>query len=68
MEQKTRKQPPVDRNKLLIALECCRNEDKCPECPYFGEKDGLPECPNQAADCIAYISYLEEQLEEAKMA
>ena len=30
---KTSKQPPVDREKLLIALECCRDAE-CSHCLY----------------------------------
>ena len=51
------KKCPVDRGRLLIALECCRR-NKCTECPYC-EKNG---CPLAAEDALAYIGFLEEQL------
>lgn len=53
------KQPPVDRGKLLISLECCRRP-RCKQCPYLYER-----CNKQAEDILAYIGWLEEQLEEA---
>lgn len=47
---------PVDRGKLLIALECCRRP-VCPECPYrYSGRD------RQATDALSYINYLEELL------
>lgn len=55
------KQPPIDRGKLLIALECCRNQ-RCRNCPYRDDYDG---CPNAADATLAYICWLEDQLEEA---
>lgn len=51
---------PVDRGKLLIGLECCRtgNAEICRKCPYFSES-----CDTAAMnDALAYINYLEEQL------
>ena len=51
---------PVDRGKLLIGLECCRTGDAevCMECPYFSES-----CDTAVmSDALAYIYYLEEQL------
>ena len=51
---------PVDRGKLLIGLECCRTGDAevCMECPYFSES-----CDTDVmSDALAYIYYLEEQL------
>ena len=51
---------PVDREKLLIGLECCRTSDAeiCRKCPYFSEG-----CDTAAmSDALAYINYLEEQL------
>ena len=53
--EKTSKQPPVDRGKLLIGLECCR-EAKCPSCPYW-----IKGCSQNAKDALAYIGGLEEQ-------
>ena len=51
---------PVDRGKLLIGLECCRtgNAEICRKCPYFSEgwDTALMD------DVLAYIYYLEEQL------
>ena len=47
---------PVDREKLLIALECCRAA-KCLDCPY-----GNAGCQEPVNDALAYINYLEEQL------
>ena len=32
-EHKQEKQPPVDRGKLLIGLEVCRQKEKCSKCP-----------------------------------
>lgn len=55
--EKTSKQPPVDRGKLLVALECCR-EQKCNKCPYTD----LQSCVEESEDALAYICYLEEQL------
>lgn len=60
--EKTSKQPPVDRGKLMIALECCRDTE-CAACPYYG--DCFSKCEMLARDSLAYISYLEERLEEA---
>ena len=56
MVEKLKKQPPVDRGKILISLECCRGP-KCKQCPYFQEG-----CKMQAKDALAYIGWLEEQL------
>lgn len=53
----TNKQPPVDRGKLLIALECCR-EQMCNKCPYTD----LQSCMKESEDALAYIYWLEEQL------
>lgn len=53
------KKCPVDRDKLLIGLECCR-EQECRRCPYYcGTIDC---CDNLVFDALAYISYLEERL------
>lgn len=52
---------PVDRDKLLIGLECCRN-DECLSCPYHGFYLDATGCNKQANDCLAYIGYLEELL------
>ena len=57
--EKTNKQPPVDREKLLIALECCRFA-KCKACPYIS--DANDECELVIEDSVSYIHYLEEQL------
>lgn len=51
---------PVDRGRLIIGLECCRTGDAevCMECPYFSES-----CDTAVmSDALAYINYLEEQL------
>lgn len=57
--EKTNKQPPVDRGKLLIALECCRDAE-CDHCPYYSET--FDDCDRVAFDALAYICYLEAQL------
>ena len=57
--EKQNKQPPVDRGKLLIGLECCRNIE-CNACPYFAHCHGI--CDQITHDSLAYICYLEEQL------
>lgn len=51
------KKCPVDRGKLLIALECCRDGGlgKCDYCPYMHA-----ECHGIETDALAYIGYLEE--------
>lgn len=54
-----RKKCPVDRGKLMIALECCR-EGACYACPYY-EKSGR--CKEKQTDALAYIGWLEEKLE-----
>ena len=51
------KQPPVDRGKLLIGLECCRDAE-CGQCPYYSFNN----CDKIAFDALAYIGFLEEQL------
>lgn len=59
----TKKNPPVDRGKLMIALECCRSgrTETCLKCPYFQSS-----CDTELMDdALAYICYLEERLEEA---
>ena len=58
---------PVDRGKLLIGLECCRegSAEVCRKCPYFSVR-----CDTDSTnDALAYIYYLEEQLnaKEVKM-
>lgn len=60
--ENTNKQPPVDRGKLLIALECCRDAE-CDHCPYNSEN--FYNCDKVAFDALAYIGFLEEQLGEA---
>lgn len=60
--EKTSKQPPVDREKLLDALRCCSADTpRCSICPYpiDGCAEKLPH------DALEYIRYLEEQPEEA---
>ena len=57
---KTKKNPPVDRGKLMIALECCRDGriETCMKCPYFQSS-----CDTELMDdALAYINYLEERL------
>lgn len=56
------KKCPVDRGNLMIALECCRDAE-CNHCPYSSE--AFDSCDKVAFDALAYISYLEERLEEA---
>lgn len=54
------KKCPVDRGKLLIALECCRDGciETCMKCPYFQSS-----CDTELMDdALAYICYLEERL------
>lgn len=51
------KKCPVDRGKLLIALECCR-EQKCNKCPYTD----INPCMEESEDALSYIYWLEEQL------
>lgn len=51
---------PVDRGKLLIGLEFCREKDpeKCPDCPYYPIRNY---CGGAlAGDALAYIGWLEE--------
>ena len=55
------KNSPVDRGNVLFSLECCRSAE-CECCPYY-----FGECSDQATDVLAYIMWLEDQLEEAKM-
>lgn len=51
---------PVDRGKLMAGLQICGNDNVgCNGCPY--ERDTA--CAiTKAKDAIAYIYYLEEQL------
>ena len=52
------KKCPVDRGKLLIVLEHCRNK-KCHSCPNENNMD----CAKILLDsALCYICYLEEQL------
>ena len=54
---------PVDRGKLLIGLECCRQtpELRCfCGCPYSNVSGSCLSAIN--SDALAYIDYLEEQL------
>ena len=55
------KKCPVDRGKLLIALECCRMSE-CNACPYDTEETAFPTCELVVRDALAYICYLEERL------
>lgn len=63
LNKPSEKQPPVDRGKLLIALEFCRKQTECCGCPYYNRKHN--ECKNISEDSLSYICYLEEQLKEA---
>ena len=58
------KKSPVDRGKLLIALECCRMAE-CTACPYDADPHDFDKCELASRDALAYICYLEERLEEA---
>lgn len=60
---KIKKNPPVDRGKLLIALECCRMAE-CKSCPYDTDPNDFDSCQLVVRDALAYICYLEERLEE----
>ena len=56
---------PVDRGKLLIGLECCRDSLSlhcfgC--CPYSNVSGSCLHSIN--SDTLAYINHLEEQLAE----
>lgn len=54
---------PVDRGKLLIGLECCRHPNTQPclgTCPYSRVTGSCISALN--SDALAYIYYLEEQL------
>ena len=56
----TKKNPPVDRGKLLIGLECCRSGmiENCKACQYSSCS-----CDRELMDdALAYICYLEERL------
>lgn len=64
LNKPSEKKPSVDRGKLLIGLEICRKQIECFECPYFDRRH--IECKNISEDCLSYICYLEEQLEEAR--
>ena len=59
----TKKPCPVDRGKLLIGLECCRDSLSlhcfC-TCPYSNVSGSCLYAIN--SDALAYINYLEEQL------
>lgn len=63
--QPSGKQPPVDRGRLLIGLECCREDTAaaCRKCPYRS----VDECQLRiVVDALSYIYYREEQLKEAR--
>lgn len=54
---------PVDRGKLLIGLECCRDSLSLHcfgTCPYSNVSGSCLYAIN--SDALAYINYLEEQL------
>ena len=54
---------PVDRGKLLIGLECCCQTSTQPclgTCPYSHVSGSCISAHN--SDALAYIMYLEEQL------
>lgn len=56
---------PVDRGKLLIGLECCRDvttKHCLGDCPYSRVSGICLHAIN--SDALAYINYLEEQLAE----
>ena len=54
------KKCPVDRGKLMAGLQICGNENVgCKGCPY--ERD-VGCVITRSKDAIAYINYLEEQL------
>lgn len=57
----TKKNPPVDRGKLLIGLDICGGGE-CDGCPYLAQHC---KCSDLANDAYTYICYLEEQLGEA---
>ena len=59
MENGEQKKCPVDRGKVLIGLECCRDAE-CGYCPYYSET--FDNCDRVAFDALAYIGFLEEQL------
>lgn len=60
---KQEKQLPVDRGKLLIGLEVCRQKEKCSKCSYYDDRFCGATLSN---DSLSYICYLEEQLKEAR--
>ena len=54
---------PVDRGKLLIGLECCRDSLSLlcfGTCPYSNVSGSCLSAID--SDALAYINYLEEQL------
>ena len=58
-----KKHCPVDRGKLLIGLECCRDSLSLhcfDTCPYSNVSGSCLYAIN--SDALAYINYLEEQL------
>ena len=54
----TKKNPPVDRRRLMIGLEICGTGD-CDGCPYLADQY---RCYDLSNDALEYIRYLEEQL------
>lgn len=58
MENGEQKKCPIDRGKLLICLEHCRNK-KCFSCPNEKNLDCAKRLLN---DSLSYIGWLEEQL------
>lgn len=54
------KKCPVDREKVLTALDCCQLAS-CKPCPYRGQNGGGG-CRKMAEDAYAYVLYLEKRL------
>ena len=65
LNKQSEKQPPVDRGKLMIALEICRGKSiTCGKnCPYYKRK--IFNCLI-VENALSYICYLEEQLKDAR--
>lgn len=60
------KECPVERGKLLIGLEVCRemDPDRCADCPYYESRNYCGGV--MAGDALSYIGWLEEQNEQLK--